>query len=130
MPRKSTTSYALPALIHVLLIGTTFSPGVRPVLVAAFGSQPFGYAVTWVVAIAQAIFLLPFVLGIHHFMLIAAQAALDGHSIGKIGLVAYVATVGQRHPHLRRSQLIAVAGLAYFMVVCGIWIAYADAKGI
>lgn len=130
MPRKSAASYALPALVYVLLIGTTFSPDVRPVLVAAFGAQPFGHSVTWVVAIAQAIFLFPFVLGIHHFMLIAEQATADGHGISKIGLVAYVASVGQRHPHLRRSQLIAVAGLAYFMVVCGIWIAYADAKGI
>ena len=127
---RSTTSYLLPALIYALFIGTTFSPDVRPVLVAAFGPEPFGYPVAWVVAIAQAIFLFPFVLAIHHFMLIAEQAAADGHSIGKIGLLAYAVTAAQRHPHLRRSQLISVAGLGYFIVVCGVWIAYADAKGI
>ena len=127
---KSTTSYVLPALVYALLIGTTFSPGVRPVLVAAFGPEPFGYPVILVVAIAQAIFLFPFVLAIHHFMLIAEQAAADGHGIGKIGLLAYAVTAAQRHPHLRRSQLISAAGLGYFIVVCGVWIAYADAKGI
>ena len=127
---KSVTSYAVPALVYILLVGTTFSPDIRPVLVAAFGPEPFGYPVIWVVAVSQAIVLFPFVLAIHHFMLIAEQAAADGHGIGKIGLLTYAATAGRRHPHLRRSQLISVAGLGYFVVACGVWIAYADAKGI
>jgi hypothetical protein len=130
MAQKSKTIYALPALIYILLIGTTFSPDVQPVLVKAFGAEPFGFPVTLVVAIAQAVLLFPFVFAIHHFMLIAEQAAADGHSIGKVGLLAYAASVGQHHPHLRRSQMISVAGLIYFILVCGVWIAYADAKGI
>lgn len=124
------TSYALPALVYMLIIGTTFSPDVQPVLVKAFGAEPFGVPVTVVVAVAQAIFLFPFVFALHHFMLIAERAAADGHGVGKVGLLVYVASVGQRHPELRRSQIISVAGLAYFVLVCGIWIAYADAKGI
>lgn len=127
---KSLGSYVIPTLVYALLIGTTFAPDVRPVLVAAFGPEPFGYPVVWVVALAQAIFLLPFVLAIHHFMLIAEQAAADGHGISKIGLLAYAATAGRRHPHLRRSQFISLAGLGYFIMVCAAWIAYADAKGI
>ena len=128
--KKSRTSYALPALIYVLLIGTIFSPEVQPVLAEAFGPKPFGFPVAWVVAVAQAIVLFPFILAIHHFMLISEQAAADGHSIGKAGLLVYAASVGQRHPHLRRSQMISVAGLIYFVLVCGAWIAYTDAKGI
>lgn len=130
MAQKSKTSYALPALIYVLLIGTTFSPDIEPVLAKAFGPEPFGLPVTWVVAAAQAVLLLPFIFAIHHFMLISEQAAADGHSMRKFGLLAYAASVGQHHPHLRRSQMISVAGLIYFILVCGAWIAYADAKGI
>ena len=130
MTQKSRMSYALPALIYILLIGTTFSPDVQPVLVKAFGAEPFGSPVTLVVAIAQAVLLFPFVFAIHHFMLIAEQAAKDGHSIGKVGLLVYAAGVGQLHPELRWSQRISLAGLIYFVMVCGIWIAYADAKGI
>ena len=63
-------------------------------------------------------------------MRIAERAAADGHGVGKIGLLAYAASVGRRHPELRRSQIISLAGLAWFVLVCGIWIAYADAKGI
>lgn len=130
MANKSKTSYALPALIYILLIGTTFAPDVQPVLVKAFGAEPFGFPVAPVVAIAQAILWFPFVFAIHHFMLIAEQAAKDGHGIGKIGLLVYAAGVGRRHPELRRSQMISIAGLIYFVLLCGGWIAYADAKGI
>ena len=130
MPGKSRMSYALPAVIYVVLIGTVFSPDVQPVLANAFGSEPFGLPVVWVVAIAQSILLFPFIFAIHHFMLIAEQAAADGHSVGKIGLLTYLAGVGERHPHLRRSQIISVGGMIYFVLVCALWIAYADAKGI
>jgi hypothetical protein len=83
-----------------------------------------------VVAGAVAVAFLPFALALHHFMLIAEQAAADGSSLGKIGLLAYAISVGQRHPELRRSQLISLFGLVYFVLVCAAWIAYADAKGI
>lgn len=130
MPNKSKVSYALPAVVYIVLIGTLFSPDVRPVLAKAFGAEPLGFPVVWVVAIAQAILLFPFILAIHHFMLIAEQAAADGHSIGKIGLLMYLASVGKRHPQLRRAQMISLGGLIYFVLVCGLWIAYADVKGI
>ncbi len=120
----------MPAAIYLLLVGTTFSPDVQPVLAKAFGARPFGYPATVVVAIAQAIVLFPFVFALHHFMLIAERAAAEGHGVGKVGLLVYAASVGQRHPELRRSQIFAVAGLAWLVLVCGIWIAYADAKGI
>jgi hypothetical protein len=130
MPNKSKMSYALPAVIYVVLIGTIFSPDVQPVLTKAFGPELLGFPVAWVVAAAQAILLFPFIFAIHHFMLIAEQAAADGHSIGKIGLLMYLASVGKLHPRLRWSQIIAAGGLVYFVLVCGLWIAYADAKGI
>lgn len=130
MFNKSKISYALPAMVYAVLIGTVFSPDVQPVLAEAFGPEPFGFPVVWVVAIAQAILLFPFIFAIHHFMLIAEQAAADGHSVGKIGLLTYLAGVGERHPHLRRSQIISVGGMIYFVLICGLWIAYADAKGI
>src|SRR5687768_1316443 len=120
---KSKMSYVLPAVIYAVIIGTTFSPDVQLVLAKAFGPEPFGFPVVWVVAAAQAILLLPFIFAIHHFMLIAEQAAADGHSVGKIGLLTYLASVGERHPHLRRSQIISLGGMIYFALVCGLWIA-------
>lgn len=130
MTRKSKASYVVPALIYVLFVGTTFSPEVQPVLTKAFGTSPFGLPVTVVVAAAMSVLFLPFVYAIHHFMLIAEQAGAEGRSVGKIGLLSYAATVGQRRPELRRSQMISLGGLVYFVVVCVGWIVYADAKGI
>ena len=130
MSPKNRTSYAVPALIYALVVGTTFAPDVRPVLVEAFGAMPFGLPVAPVVAAAVAVLLLPFALALRHFMLIAQQAARDGSSLGSLGLLAYAASVGGRHPELRRSQLIALLGLVYFVLVCVAWIVYADSKGI
>jgi hypothetical protein len=130
MPRRSTTSYAVPLLIHALLVGTTFSPDVQAFLIAAFGPKAFGLPIALVAAGAVAILFLPFTLAVHHFMRIAERAAAEGHGLGKIGLLAYAAGVGQRHPDLRRSQLMSLAGLVYFVVLCAAWIAYADARGI
>jgi hypothetical protein len=130
MIEKSKTSYVMPALIYALLVGTTFSPGVQPVLVKAFGAEPFGFPVAPVVAGAIVVLFLPFALALHHFMLIAERAAVDGRSLGTIGLLAYAASVGQRHPDLRRSQLISLAGVLYFVLACAAWILYADSKGI
>jgi hypothetical protein len=130
MTRKNKASYVIPALIYAILVGTTFSPDVRPVLTKAFGAAPFGLPVVAVVAATIAVLFLPFAYAIHHFMLIANQAAADGRSIDKFALLSYAATVGQRHPELRRSQMIALGGLMYFAIICGAWIAYADARGI
>lgn len=130
MSQGSKTSYALPALVYALFIAVPFFPDVQPVLVKAFGSRPLGQPVMLVVALAQAILLLPFVFALHHFMRIAEQAAKDGRGLGKVGLLVYTMTVGQRHPHLRRSQVFSLIGLVYFVALCGAWIAYADMKGI
>lgn len=130
MIQKSRTSYIVPALIYALLVGTTFSPDLQPFLAQAFGTTPFRLPVVLVVAVAVAILFLPFALALHHFMLIAERAAMDGSSLGKIGLLAYAISVGQRHPELRRSQRISLFGLVYFVLVCAAWIAYADSRGI
>lgn len=130
MTQKSKASYVVPALIYALFIGTTFSPDVRPVLAKAFGASPFGLPVAVVVAAAMSVLFLPFAYAIHHFMLIAEQALAEGRGVGKIELISYAATVGQRRPELRRSQMIVLGGLVYFAMVCIGWIVYADARGI
>jgi hypothetical protein len=94
MSPKNRTSYAVPALIYALIVGTTFAPDVRPVLVEAFGAAPFGLPVVPVVAAAVAVLLLPFALALRHFMLIAQQAAKDGSSLGSFGLLAYTSASG------------------------------------
>lgn len=114
----------------VVLVGTTFSPEVRPTLVQAFGEHPFGLPVVFVVASFQLVLFLPLLWAFHHLTRIAEQALKDGRGVGKIGLLVYVAGVGRRHPGLRRSQFACVFGLLYFIAICAAWIAYASMRGI
>jgi hypothetical protein len=48
MMHKSRTSYAMPALIYALLVGTTFSPDLQPFLAKTFGAAPYGLPVALV----------------------------------------------------------------------------------
>lgn len=127
---KSKTSFIVPFLLYALMVGTTFSPEVQPVLAKAFGLRPFGHPVAIVVAAAVAILMLPFAVAVHHFMLIAERAASDGRGLGRIGLLAYAVRAGRYHPDLRASQWISLAGLVYFVLICAGWIVFADARGI
>jgi hypothetical protein len=130
MTQKSKTSYVVPALIYALIVGSTFSPDVQPVLTQAFGTVPSGLPIAIVVATAVAVLFLPFAYAVHHFMLLAEQALAEGRGVSKTELLSYAITVGQRRPELRRSQIIALGGLFYFVLICAAWIIYADAKGI
>jgi hypothetical protein len=128
--RTTIARFLLPTLIVVVLIGTTFSPDARPTLVQAFGESPFGLPVTIVVAFAQLILFLPLLWVLYHLVRIAEQALKDGNGIGKIGLLIYITSVGQRHPELRRSQIVCLLGLLYFVAICAAWISYASMRGI
>jgi hypothetical protein len=128
--RTTATKFVFPVLILVALIGTTFSPDVRPTLVAAFGDSPFGLPVTVVVAFAQFLIFLPFLWVFYHLMQIVEQALKDGRSVGKVGLLIYVSSVGQRHPNLRRSQMVCILGLLYLGAICAGWIFYASSQHI
>ena len=130
MNRTTIAKYLVPALILAVLVGTTFSPDVKPTLVQAFGENPFGLPVTIVVALVQLILFLPLLWVFHHLGRIAEQALKDGNGIGKIGLLIYAAGVGQRHPELRRSQVACLLGLLYFAAICAAWIFYASLRGI
>jgi len=123
-------NFLIPLLLCALVVATTYSADVRPVLVRAFGEYPFGLPVTHVVAVGQCFVLLPFAYSIYHFVHIANRAAAEGRSLGTFGLLSYAVSVGKRHPELRRSQVISLLGLIYFAAVCTAWIIYADMRGI
>ena len=123
-------NFLIPLLLCALVVATTYSADVYPVLVKAFGEYPFGFPVTHVVAVGQCLMLLPFAYSIYHFMYIAHRAAEEGRSLGTFGLLSYAATVGKCHPDLRRSQVISLLGLIHFVAVCAAWIIYADMRGI
>ena len=114
------------AVVYACVIGSNFQPAVRAKQVEAFGAMPLGLPVTAVVVLAETVLFTPMPWVFWHGMQIAFQAARDGRWISP----GYLLTVGGRHPHLRRSQVVCLGGLAYFVVLCAAWIVYAEAQGI
>ena len=119
------------ALLFLLgLLGTNLAPEVAAVQRRAFGEAPLGVPVLVVVSIAQFLLYLPYFWVFPHLMRIVFQATRDRASLSKTGLASYILGVHRRHPELRSARAFALGGLAYFVVLCGAWIAYAAHLGI
>jgi len=123
---ETRTAIALSVVVYACVIGVNFKPSVHAKQVEAFGAAPLGLPVRGVVVLAESILFVPMPWCFWHAMRIAYQAAHDGCRFG----LSYLLTVGNRHPHLRRSQVVCLAGLAYFVALCAVWIVYAEVRGI
>ncbi len=117
-------------IIYAVLIGVHLDPNVRAKSIEAFGRRPFGYPVTVVVIAATTILYLPAPWFTHHFMLLAYHSARDGEATGRFGLFLDIFAIHDRHPHLHRSQSIAIAGMLYVAAIAAAWIVYAASRGI
>src|SRR5690348_13867582 len=113
--------------LYAILIGVTLAPESRNKFSEAFGPRPFGLPVTTVVIVAETILFLPFPFVVRHWVRISEQAQWEGLGYGDL---MYLFSVGDRHPHLRRSQRACFAGLAYYAAICAAWIIYAAIRRI
>lgn len=120
----------LSVLFYVAFVGINFDPKVRVVQAKAFGDAPFGVPVTVVVIAVTTLLYLPVPWFLWHAGRVVVQAMMDGSIRSKLGVIVALFTIGQRHPHLRRSGHIAIGGLVYFVAIMAAWIVYAAVKGV
>jgi hypothetical protein len=120
------TSIIVSLLIYAVVIGVNYDPKVRAKFAEAFGAEPLGLPVSFVVAVIETLLYLPMPWVFWHGMRLTFRALEEGRRPG----IGYLLTVGFSHPELRRSQVICLGGLVYFFLICGVWIAYAAARGI
>jgi hypothetical protein len=128
--RRIAATVSMSALIYIILVLVSFDSSVRDTFVKAFGERPSGMPNILFVLLLQTVLYLPMPWVFWHMMMIIHQAIQDGRGIGKFSLLIYLASIGQLHPHLRRSRLVCIGGLVYFFAITGAWIIYAAARGI
>jgi hypothetical protein len=107
---------------YIVILSVAFDPSVDAKVVKAFGEEPFGMAPQVFSLLLQTILYLPFPWVFYHVALIVIQTRRDG--LSSAGLLD-ILDVDRRHPPLRRSKLICLAGLCYFFTICAVWIIYA-----
>jgi hypothetical protein len=115
----------MSVLIYAVLVLVSLGSSSHETSVRAFGERPAGVPTLVFVLVLQTVLYLPMPWVFWHVMQLAFQARQDG---GRLG-VAYLLNVGSTHPHLRRSQLVCIGGVLYFLAICGVWIAYAARRG-
>jgi hypothetical protein len=114
-------------LILGCLLAVNLDPKVRAVQAAAFGPTPLGLPVMLVVSLAGVALFAPYFWVFPHLMRLVMDRYARGGSLSKIGIVLAVAQAG---PEGRRSRIIVVAGLVYFVALMAAWIAFADSRGV
>jgi hypothetical protein len=125
-----TMGHLLGAVMLVLVVRNNFDAGVAAFNVKAFGVSPHGIPVAWLVTSVQALLFAPFLWVLGHLVEVASQARRDGAAMSKVGLMTYLVEMPQTHPQLRRSRVIVLGGLGYFVALVAGWIAYTSARGL
>jgi hypothetical protein len=128
-PNPGTT---IAALCWVALYGLTLAVVLTEpaILHRAFGAQTFGLPIAYVVPAALALLLLPLWPG---FMGLAGllQRAMGKGRAGLLGIVLEMRlALASGHPVERRTALKALWFFAYFILLIGAWIAYAEMIGV
>jgi hypothetical protein len=128
-PNPGTT---IAALCWVALYGLTLTVMLTEpaILHRAFGTEAFGLPIAYVVPAALALLLLPLWPG---FMGLAAllQRAMAKGRAGLLGIVREMrSALASGDPAERRTALKALWFFAYFILLMGAWIAYAETIGI
>ncbi|MDI3288051.1 hypothetical protein [Polyangium sp. 15x6] len=115
------------ALLLACLLVVNLDPKVRAVQIAAFGPALFGLPAWLVVALAEIALFAPFFWVFPHLMRLVLHRYAQGGSLSKLGIVLAVAQAG---PEERRSRLVVLAGLVYFIALVTAWIVFAESRGI
>jgi len=113
-------------LYGILIAAPLLDADAYAKLEEAFGRRPLGLPVDLVVVAGLTLWYIPVPWMFWHTLQLASQAIQDRRGFG----IIYVLTVSQRHPELRKSQMVCLGGLIYFVIACAIWILYAEMKGI
>ena len=124
------TGRLLALLFLAILLGTNFTGNAPEFYRRAFGATPLGAPVLVVVSVVQAVLFVPYFWVWPHLMRIAFQAVRDRASLSGANLMHYILVAPGRHPELRYSRTVALAGLGYFALLMGAWIAYTAYRGI
>ena len=121
-PKARLVALGMSIMNYIVILSVVFDPSVDAKVVKAFGEEPFGMAPQVFSVLLQTILYLPFPWVFYHVALIVIQTRRDG--LSSAGLLD-ILDVDRRHPPLRRSKLICLAGLCYFFTICAVWIIYA-----
>ncbi len=119
-------------LVTVLLYGTLIYSVFAELSfwTHAFGPSIRGLPTPLAVTLAVTLVYLPIPWFLWHGVEIFLRGRDAGLPLGHLGIFYTLLTIGRSQPELRRSQVIAIGGLCYFVAVMAAWIYYADARGL
>ena len=114
-------------IFYAMLVSVNFDPKAEAKFERAFGAEPLGVTAQHFAILVETILFIPFIFVFYHFGMIIIQARREGMSPHAL---LSVFEAERYHPGLRRSKLICLAGVLYFVAICAAWIIYTGVRGI
>lgn len=130
-PRRSRTAAILLSL--VLYTGVMFAmlhDDSMPTSIKVFGELPLGLPLRVFLWLFFTILLIPLPFAACHGFRILFRHASEGGGLGQIRMIRALFTAPSRHSELRRSQIIVISIIAFYLVLMFGWAIYAETRGI
>jgi hypothetical protein len=112
----------MTAILTVMIVFPLFVHSSRDEFARVFGKEPLGVPVLLFVGVLQGILTIPFPRAFFHYALILRQAFREKkYLVGAVRALFFIAGIGERHPHLAKSQRICFWTFGYFIAIVAVW---------
>ena len=128
--RVSTAAIVLSVLISGAVMFAMLHEDSMPTFIKVFGERPLGIPLRLFVGIFVSLLMIPFPFAAWHGYRIVFRHASEGGGLGQVAMVRSIFTTAKIHPDLKRSQVIVVTIVAFYLILMFGWAIYADSRGI
>lgn len=128
--RARTAGIVLTVAIYGAVMFAMLHEDSMPTSIKVFGEKPLGLPLRLFIGIFFSLLMIPLPFAAWHGYRIIFRHASEGGSLGQVALVRSILTTAKIHPELKRSQVIVLTIIAFYLALIFGWAIYADSRGI
>jgi hypothetical protein len=116
--------------VYLAIIGACFDSEVQAKFTQAFGEYVLGIPILAFHVLIMTLIFIPFPFVSLSFLRIVLTMAAEDRGMGGMSIIINIFTIAKRHPHLKKSSMVCICGLLFYVLIVIAWIWYAETKGI
>lgn len=130
-PKKvRTAAIVLSVAIYGAVMFAMLHEDSMPTSIKVFGEKPLGLPLRVFIGVFFSVLMIPLPFAAWHGYRILFRHASEGGSLGQVAMVRSLFTATKIHPELKRSQVIVLAIITFYLALMFGWAFYADSRGI
>lgn len=128
--RVQTAAILLSVVLYGAVLFAMLHEGSMPTSIKVFGERPLGLPLRLFIGIFFSLLMIPLPFAAWHGFRILFRHASEGGSLGQVAMVRSIFTTAKIHPDLRRSQIVVLTIVGFYLILMFGWAIYADSRGI